>query len=88
MLKDASQQLSNSVASIGNLVVQENQATRNMILQNKIDALSDTITVLRGENSNLKQTAEITNNILSNLSTTAPKMPCAYPYCGCSTSLY
>ena len=87
MLKDASQQLSNSVASIGNLVVQENQATRNMILQNKIDALSDTITVLRGENSNLKQTAEITNNILSNLSVTAPKVPCYYG-CGCGTSLY
>ena len=86
MLKDASQQLSNSVASIGNLVVQENQATRNMILQNKIDSLSDTITVLRGENSNLKQTAEITNNILSNLSTTAPKPPCYYG-CGCN-SLY
>lgn len=87
MLKDASQQLSNSVASIGNLVVQENQATRNMILQNKIDSLSDTITVLRGENSNLKQTADITSTILNNLSTTAPKMPCAYPYCGCN-SLY
>lgn len=84
MLKDASQQLSNSVASIGNLVVQENQATRNMILQNKIDTLSDTITVLRGENSNLKQTAQITENILSNLSTTAPKWPCRYPCCGCN----
>ena len=86
MLKDASQQLSNSVASIGNLVVQENQTTRNMILQNKIDALSDTITVLRGENSNLKQTAEITSNILGSLSTTAPKPPCYYG-CGCN-SLY
>lgn len=85
MLKDASQQLSNSVASIGNLVVQENQATRNMILQNKIDSLSDTITVLRGENSNLKQTADITNNILSNLATTAPKPPCYYSSgCGCN----
>lgn len=88
MLKDASQQLSNSVASIGNLVVQENQATRNMLLQNKIDTLSDTITVLRGENSNLKQTAQITENILGNLATTAPKPPCYYNYgCGCN-SLY
>lgn len=87
MLKDASQQLSNSVASLGNLVVQENQNTRNMILQNKIDTLSDTITVLRGENSNLKQTADITNNILSNLATTAPKPPCYYN-CGCGSSLY
>ena len=88
LMKDASQQLSNSIASIGNLVVQENQATRDMIMQNKIDSLADTITILRGENSNLKQTAEITNNILSNLATTAPKWPCSYPNCGCSGSLY
>ena len=87
LMKDASQQLSNSIASIGNLVVQENQATRNMLMQNKIDSLSDTITILRGENSNLKQTAEITNNILGNLATVAPKPPCYYG-CGCSNSLY
>ena len=88
LMKDASQQLSNSIASIGNLVVTENQATRNMLMQNKIDSLSDTITILRGENSNLKQTAEITQNILGNLATTAPKPPCYYGYgCGCN-SLY
>ena len=87
LMKDASQQLSNSIASIGNLVVQENQATRDMILQNKLDTLADTITVLRGENSNLKQTAEITQTILSNLATTAPKPPCYYNY-GCGSSLY
>lgn len=87
LMKDASQQLSNSIASIGNLVVQENQATRDMLMQNKIDSLSDTITILRGENSNLKQTAEITQNILSNLATTAPKPPCYYN-CGCGNSLY
>ena len=88
LMKDASQQLSNSIASIGNLVVQENQATRNMLMQNKIDSLSDTITILRGENSNLKQTAQITENILGNLATTAPKPPCYYGYgCGCN-SLY
>ena len=87
LMKDASQQLSNSIASIGNLVVQENQATRNMIMQNKIDTLADQITILRGENSNLKQTAQITDNILSNLATTAPKPPCYYG-CGCNSSLY
>ena len=88
LMKDASQQLSNSIASIGNLVVQENQATRDMLMQNKIDSLSDTITILRGENSNLKQTAQITENILGNLATTAPKPPCYYGYgCGCN-SLY
>ena len=55
MMKDASTQLSNSIAAIGNLVTQENQATRNMIMQNKIDSLADQTTILRGENSNLKQ---------------------------------
>lgn len=79
LMKDASQQLSNSIASIGNLVVQENQATRNMLLQNKIDSLSDTITILRGENSNLKQN----EYLLSQLAITAPKPPCYY---GCGTS--
>ena len=89
LMKDASQQLSNSIASIGNLVVTENQATRNMIMQNKIDSLADQITVLRGENSNLKQTAQITENILGSLATTAPKPPCYYGYgCGCNSSLY
>lgn len=87
LMKDASQQLSNSIAGIGNLIVQENQATRNMILQNKIDTMADQITVLRGENSNLKQTAEITGTILGNLATINPKPPCYYNPCGCG-SLY
>lgn len=85
LMKDQAQQISNSIAAIGNLVVQENQATRTMLMQNKIDSMADTITVLRGENSNLKQTAEITQNILSQLSTTAPKPPCYYG-CGCGNS--
>lgn len=83
LMKDASQQLSNSIAGIGNLVVQENQATRNMIMQNKIDALADQITVLRGENSNLRQN----EYLLSQLAVTAPKPPCYYS-CNCGNSLY
>lgn len=84
LMKDISNQLSNSIAGIGNLVTQENQATRNMIMQNKIDSLADQITVLRGENSNLKQN----EYLLSQLATTAPKPPCYYP-CGCgNNSLY
>lgn len=82
LMKDMSNQLSNSIAGIGNLVVQENQATRNMIMQNKIDALSDTITVLRGENSNLRQN----EYLISQLAVTAPKPPCYYGTgCGCSS---
>ena len=83
LMKDVSNQLSNSIAGIGNLVVQENQATRNMIMQNKIDTLADQVTVLRGENSNLKQN----EYLLSQLATTAPKPPCYYN-CGCGSSLY
>ena len=83
MMKDASTQLSNSIAAIGNLVTQENQATRNMIMQNKIDTLSDQITVLRGENSNLRQN----EYLISQLAVTAPKPPCYYS-CGCGSSLY
>lgn len=82
LMKDASQQLSNSIASIGNLVVQENQNTRNMIMQNKIDALSDTITILRGENSNLRQN----QYLLSQLAITAPKPPCYYSCAGETTT--
>lgn len=84
LMKDASQQLSNSIAGIGNLIVQENQATRNMIMQNKIDSMADQITILRGENSNLKQN----EYLLSQLATTNPKPPCYYNPCGCGTSLY
>ncbi len=83
MMKDASTQLSNSIAAIGNLVTQENQATRNMIMQNKIDTLSDQITVLRGENSNLRQN----EYLISQLAVTAPKPPCYYGV-GCGNSLY
>ena len=83
LMKDASQQLSNSIASIGNLVVTQNQATRDMIMQNKLDSMAETITILRGENSNLKQN----EYLLSQLATTAPKPPCYYN-CGCGSSLY
>ena len=87
MMKDASQQLSNSIAGIGNLIVQENQATRTMIQQNYIQELSDKLATTRDELSNVRQTAQITQNILGNLATTAPKPPCYYG-CGCNSSLY
>ena len=91
--KDTQYQISNSVASLGNLISQENQATRNMIMQNKIDMLNDQIVVLRGQNSNLEQTANLTgaiNNqtatILNSLGRYRTFPPC-YDSCGCN-SLY
>lgn len=88
--KDTQYQISNSVASLGNLISQENQATRNMIMQNKIDMLNDQIVVLRGQNSNLEQTAALTgaindqtNTILNSLGKWRAYPPC-YDTCGCS----
>lgn len=92
--KDTQYQISNSVASLGNLIAQENQATRNMIMQNKIDMLNDQIVVLRGQNSNLEQTANLTgainaqtNTILNSLGKWRAYPPC-YDSCGCGSSLY
>ena len=88
LIKDLSNQVSTGMASIGQLINAQTSAIQNMFAENTIRELSDKVTVLRGENSNLVQTAQITNNILGNLATTAPKPPCYYG-CGCGcNSLY
>lgn len=87
LIKDLSNQMSNSVAALGQQISNQTATITNLFNEQTIDRLRDQVTVLRGQNSNLVQTAEITQNILGNLATTAPKMPCAYPCCGCS-SLY
>ena len=87
--KDISNQISNQTLALTNTMAQNTNAILSQMNTNVINDLRDKVDVLRGENSNLKQTAQITENILSNLATTAPKMPCAYPYCGCGcSSLY
>jgi hypothetical protein len=58
----------------------------NLFNQQTIDSLRDKLDTTRNELSNVRQTAQITENILSNLATTAPKPPCYYG-CGCN-SLY
>ena len=89
--KDTQYQISNSVASLGNLITQENQATRNMIMQNKIDMLNDQIVVLRNQNSNLEQTATLTNAINNQTSEILNAQgryylnPPCYQGCGCGT---
>lgn len=83
LVKDLSNQLSNSVAAIGNQINQQTATITGLFNEQTIDRLRDQVAVLRSENSNLVQTAQITENILSNLSVTAPKMPCSYP-CGCN----
>ena len=87
LIKDLSNQMSNSVAAIGNQIANQTATITNLFNQQTIDELRDKLATTRDELSNTRQTAVITNNILSNLATTAPKPPCYYG-CGCGNSLY
>jgi len=92
-MKDMSQQLSNSIAAIGNLVVTENNATRQMIQDNYIRDLSDKLQTTRDALSNANQTAAITAAIqnstdsILNLQGRYVLNPPCYTNCGCN-SLY
>ena len=86
--KDISTQIANQTAVITNAMNSNTNAIMSQMQTNVIDELRDKLSVTRDELSNTRQSAYITNNILSNLATTAPKPPCYYG-CGCSgTSLY
>ena len=87
LMKDVSNQISNSIAGLSNQISNQTNTILGAMNENVINDLRDKLAVTRDELSNTRQTAVITENILSNLATTAPKMPCAYPCCGCS-SLY
>ena len=63
LIKDLSNQISNSVASIGNLVSQQGNETRALIQNNYINELSDKLATTRDELSNTRQTAVLTNAI-------------------------
>ena len=86
LIKDLSNQMSNSVAAIGNQINQQTATITDLFNQQTINELRDKLATTRDELSNTRQTAVITENILSNLATTAPKPPCYYG-CGCN-SLY
>ncbi len=92
-MKDIQQQISNSIASIGNLVVTENSATRQMIQDNYIRELSDKLQTTRDALSNANQTAALTaavqnstDTILNSQGRYVLNPPC-YTSCGCN-SLY
>ena len=87
LIKDLSNQMSNSVAAIGNQIANQTNTILGAMNENVINDLRDKLAVTRDELSNTRQTAVITENILSNLATTAPKPPCYYGY-SCGTSLY
>ena len=85
--KDISNQISNQTLALTSAMSSNTNAILTQMNNNVINDLRDKLDVTRGELSNVRQTAQITENILSNLSTTAPKPPCYYG-CGCGTSLY
>ena len=87
LIKDLSNQLSNSIAGISNQISNQTNTILGAMNENVINDLRDKLAVTRDELSNTRQTAQITENILGNLATTAPKPPCYYN-CGCGTSLY
>jgi Spy/CpxP family protein refolding chaperone len=90
LIKDLSNQMSNSVAAIGNQIANQTATITNLFNQQTIDHLREVNTNLSNNLNNQIQTAQITENILSNLATTNPKPPCYYSYgCGCGcNSLY
>ena len=87
LVKDLSNQISNSVAALGNQIANQTATITNLFNEQTINSLRDKLAVTRDELSNTRQTAQITENILGNLATTAPKPPCYYG-CGCNNSLY
>ena len=86
--KDISNQISTQTLSITEAINNSTNTIMAQMQNNVINDLRDKLDVTRGELSNSRQTAQITENILSNLAITAPKVPCYYNTgCGCN-SLY
>ena len=83
LVKDLSNQLSNSIAGISNQISNQTNTILGAMNENIINDLRDKLAVTRDELSNTRQTAIITDNILTNLATIAPKPPCYYG-CGCN----
>ena len=63
LIKDLSNQMSNSVAGLGNLIAEQGNQTRALIQNNYINELSDKLQTTRDELSNTRQTATLTNAI-------------------------
>lgn len=84
LMKDVSNQLSNSIAGLSNQISNQTNAILGAMNENVINDLRDKLAVTRDELSNQRQTAQITENILSNIAVTAPKPPCYYGCCKCN----
>ena len=91
LIKDISNQISNSVAGIGNLIAQQGNETRALIQNNYINELSDKLQTTRDELSNTRQTAILTNAINTQTSEILNAQgkyymnPPCYQGCGCGS---
>ena len=95
LIKDLSNQMSNSVAGLGNLIAEQGNQTRAMIQQNYINELSDKLATTRDELSNVRQTATLTNAINTQTSEILNAQgryylnpPCYQCGCGSCNGLY
>ena len=91
LIKDISNQMSNSVASLGNLIAEQGNQTRALIQSNYINELSDKLATTRDELSNVKQTSILTNAISNQTSEILNAQgryylnPPCYQSCGCGS---
>ena len=95
LIKDLSNQMSNSVAGLGNLIAEQGNQTRALIQSNYINELSDKLQTTRDELSNTRQTAMLTsaiNNQTSEILNAQGRYylnPPCYQGCGsCCNGLY
>lgn len=91
LIKDISNQISNSVASLGNLVTQQGNETRALIQSNYISELSDKLQTTRDELSNTRQSGILLNAINNQTSEILNAQgryylnPPCYNGCGCGS---
>ena len=91
LIKDLSNQMSNSVAGLGNLIAEQGNQTRALIQSNYISELSDKLQTTRDQLSNERQTAVLTNAINNQTSEILNAQgryylnPPCYQSCGCGS---
>lgn len=91
LIKDLSNQMSNSVAGLGNLIAEQGSQTRSLIQSNYINELSDKLQTTRDELSNTRQTGILTsaiNNQTSEILNAQGRYylnPPCYQSCGCGS---
>jgi len=94
MMKDASQQLSNSITGISNQISNQTNTILAAINQRTIDELRDKLATTRDALSNANQTSIITNAITAQTNEILNAQgryylnPPCYQGCGCGNSLY